>query len=92
MALLAKARERRSSEQSNLKNGQKRSCGKREVERRACRRFDFNGRRPVRRCRCVVAVHERTERVVFHRNCRTRRVKTLISSPNELRTQRILVY
>lgn len=72
--LLAKTRQRRSSEQPYFENCPEWSSGKREVERRARGRHHSDGRRAVCGCRRVIAFYKRTERVVFHRNGGTRRV------------------
>lgn len=70
----AKTRQRQSGEQSYLENRPERSRGEREVEGRARGRRDSHGRRAVCGRRRVVAVHERAERIVFHRNRGTGRV------------------
>lgn len=77
MLYVAKARQRRSSEQSHIKDCQKWSCSECEMEGCARRGCDFNGRRAVRRRRCVTTVYERTKWPVFYRNRRIGRVGKL---------------
>lgn len=74
MLCIAKARQRRSGEQPNIEDGQKRPCGEREMEGRARGGRDFNGGRTVRGRRRVAVVYERAEWSVFHRNRRVGRV------------------
>lgn len=71
---LAKTRQRQSGKQSYIENRPERSRGEREVEGRTRGGRDSHGRRTVCGRRRVVAVHERAERIVFHRNRGTGRV------------------
>lgn len=71
----AKTHQRRSGEPSDLENREKRSRGEREMERRARRRRDPDGRRAVRGRGRVAAIDERAQRSVFHRDRGIRRVR-----------------
>ncbi|KAE9539806.1 hypothetical protein AGLY_005058 [Aphis glycines] len=71
---LSKACQRRSGEQSHIKDCQKWPCSECEMEGRARGGRDFNGRRAVCGCRRVTAVYERAKWPVFYRNCRIGRV------------------
>lgn len=75
---VAKACQRRSGEQSHIKDCQKWPCSECEMEGRARGGRDFNGRRAVCGCRRVTAVYERAKWPVFYRNCRIGRVWYII--------------
>jgi len=75
---VAKACQRRPSEQPHIEDCQRRPCSEREMEGCARGGRDFNGRRAVRGRRRVAAVYERAKWSVFHRNCRIGRVRYIM--------------